>query len=158
MLSPADESEFYEEWESRFVENSSKYITPKDSEVLEAVRLTRSKANSGHKTDEVLEAWKHVYKVVQYDLSKEWKTPRQTLIEGIGDCEDVTFVISSMLSAMGLRSHKIHVGSVIFNNGKEEYHTWNSVGGRVIDATSSPNIDAGATYHSVKEIEVKTDG
>jgi len=140
------EDRFWIEWEDKFEDDSNSYITPQHPEVGEAASVAMPVAGS---TDEQVAraAWRYVYENVDYVLSEEWKTPAQTLREGTGDCEDVTFLIASMLPNMGIDRSSIVIGNLVFPNGKEELHTWNEVNGTVIDATGSQESSELSEYN-----------
>lgn len=135
---------FYSDWEDRFETETDKYITPNDTKVVRAAE--KAAARIGTNKSKAMDAWQYVYDRVDYRLSKEWKEPRQTLMEGVGDCEDVTFLLASMFPNMGIDESKVVLGKLRFPDGYEEAHTWNVVDGKVIDATGSPELEAERTY------------
>lgn len=145
VLGKLRETRFWIEWEDKFESDSNTYITPLDPEVIEAASVARPEMEAD---DERVakEAWRYVYENVDYVLSEEWKTPSQTLREGAGDCEDVTFLIASMLPNMGIPKSEIVLGDLVFPDGSEELHTWNRVGDTVVDATGSIQSSELATY------------
>jgi len=139
------EQRFWIEWEDKFESDSNSYITPQHPEVEEAASVA-SPPMGASDAEIGRAAWDYVYDKVNYKLSKEWKTPAQTLRERTGDCEDVTFLIASMLPNMGVDESKIVIGDLKFPDGREELHTWNEVGGIVIDATGSMSSAEMAEY------------
>lgn len=146
------EARFWDEWKSRFRDERFRYITPDNPEVERAAR--RAKVSGGTDKEQALSAWQYVYKRTAYKLSKEWKTPAQTLRERVGDCEDVTFLIASMLANMGVSDIKVVIGELIFPSGKVELHTWVEVNGMAVDATGSPDIAGKVTYEPVKKYRI----
>ena len=85
-----------------------------------------------------MRCWRWVIQNTQYKISKEWKEPEETISTGVGDCEDVTFLIASMLASLGVNRTKVVAGYLIKPNSEPEPHTWNEVDGMVVDATGSP--------------------
>lgn len=130
------ERRFWIEWEDKFESDSSSYITPMHPEVEEASAVASPVMGSSD-SEIGKAAWQYVYDNIDYKLSEQWKRPAETLRSGEGDCEDVTFLIASMLPNMGVERSKIAIGDLVFPDGKEEMHTWNVVGGVNIDATGS---------------------
>lgn len=137
------DGEFWDWWSGRFVSNQDRFITPMDSSVDKQV----SKVQSVGKSDMELinDTWDHVRRLTIYKLSKEWKTPAETISEGVGDCEDFSFLVTSMLSALGMKS-KLQVGWLERNNGRRGEHVWAESNGRVIDATGTQESIEGMKY------------
>lgn len=130
------ESRFYQGWEERFEDETETFITPTNSKVVEISETALMSGFEGQMTS-ARDAWQWVYTNIDYKLSKEWKTPEQTIREGIGDCEDVTFLIASMLPNMGVDESVVVLGELMFPDGRGQFHTWNEVGDMVIDGTGS---------------------
>jgi len=137
ILSEAVASRFYDEWKARFEDNWQKYIRPESRRVRRWSRRVENMCQACD-TGRPIDAWDYVYENVEYRLSKKWKTPNETIRSGIGDCEDVTFLLASIFPAMGVDTHQIVLGEIIFPDGKSEFHTWNEYQGMVIDATGTP--------------------
>lgn len=147
---------FWDDWRDRFLSESDIYITPYSSGVQKAV----SSLNISSSDDDVtkaVRAWGYVHKNVDYVLSKRWKTPDETLEEGIADCEDYTFLLASMFEAMGLENHQIRVGDIKLPDGRTEQHTWNIVNGRIVDGTGEPNDVEHIQYKTVFEFNMVTE-
>lgn len=155
----AIEDSFWEEWTGRIKRQSGKFITPANPLVREHSR--KIDTGTGERRDErAVRVWEHVASTIEYKLSKEWKTPGQTLKEGVGDCEDVTFLVASMLPNVGVDESVIKLGE-IDKGGEVEAHTWNVVGGKIIDATAMPGENRGIEYiekGSIKLIPREYDG
>jgi len=147
ILDELVEERFFSEWKQRFESNWQKYIKPDDRRVKRWARA--AKPEIGDDEDMAVAAHAYVYNNTDYKLSKKWKTPRETIRSKVGDCEDFTFLISSMLTNMGVESHELHLGKIKFPDGTEDYHTWNVVGGTVADATGS--------RQAIKRIQYNTD-
>lgn len=147
ILDELVEEKFFDGWKGRFESNWQKYITPEDKRVKKWANEVETRA-FGDK-GKAKEAHKYVYRNTEYKLSKKWKTPRQTIRSGIGDCEDLTFLVGSMLPGAGVESHELHLGKIRFPSGESDYHTWSQVGDVVVDATGS--------RESTKRIEYKTE-
>jgi transglutaminase-like putative cysteine protease len=147
ILDKLVEERFFSEWKQRFEGNWEKYITPDDRRVKRWSREAEPEFGDGDDMAAAVQVY--VYRNTDYKLSKKWKTPRETISSKIGDCEDFTFLISSMLPNMGVDSHEIHLGRIQFPDGTQDYHTWNEVDGSVADATGS--------REAIKRIKYKTD-
>jgi transglutaminase-like putative cysteine protease len=148
LIAEMREARFWDDWEEKFEENRYKYITPQHPAVIRAAN--RANVRGGTDKEKAKSAWWRVYKQVKYTLSKEWKTPDQTLRERAGDCEDVSFLIASMLPNMGVTGHELVIGDLIFPDGKRELHVWVDVDGLAVDPTGSPKLSGKVTYEPVK--------
>jgi len=139
------EERFWIEWEDRFESESNKFITPRHPEVEEAAAVASPtmEASDGEKA---VACQEYVFENIEYSLSKKWKTPAETLSSGVGDCEDVTFLIASMLPNMGVNESEIAIGDLVFPNGDVETHTWNIVEGVVADGTGSKETTEVVSY------------
>jgi transglutaminase-like putative cysteine protease len=128
---------FWPEWEQRFEAEYDQYITPQNMMVKRAV--VKSDAGSVNSDKEqAKKCWQWVADNIKYKLSEKWKTPEETIFSATGDCEDVTFLIASMLARLGIDNSRIVVGYLEKEGYKPELHTWNEVNGMVIDATGEP--------------------
>jgi len=130
------EERFWIEWEDKFEDDSQSYITPGNPMVVDASSSAMKRETGDAKAIAEM-AWDYVYNNIDYKLSKLWKVPETTLLDKEGDCEDVTFLIASMLPNMGVKRSKIVIGDMVFPDGSETLHVWNEVDGHVIDATGS---------------------
>ena len=137
-------------WEKRFEDEIHKFITPDDELVIDMTQETGFLHGSSD-WQKAKKAWVHVYKNIDYELSLEWKEPRQTIEEGIGDCEDVTFLLASMFPNMGINESYLAIGDLEFPDGRVEEHTWNIVEGNIADATGSPEDVKGLRYHEKRK-------
>jgi len=153
LLGEIREDVFFANWEDRFQDNWEKYITPQQKMVVEwsndAVETT------SRPDKEIAETmWLYVYDNTEYKLSKKWKTPLETIKSRIGDCEDFTFLLASMFPNAGITTSKVALGEVKFPTGYSEYHTWNIVDGKVIDATGTPESVKKVKYKKTEEWKV----
>lgn len=144
---------FWKTWHNKFRLNSKKYVTPQNPLVQrELDRFGWSKTDSDK--EKARKAWVHVYETTDYKLSSRWYTPEETLKNGRGDCEDVTFLIASMLTAMGVKRHSIRTGVLVKPDGLSGEHVWNEVDGMVVDATGRPEDVPPMEYHSNQEFVI----
>lgn len=154
LIADMREARFWKGWKDRFEANTDTYITPNNPTVVQAT----NKADSGSITDKdkAMDIWRYIYNNTEYSLSKEWKEPAQTLNEGIGDCEDVTFLAASMLPNLGVDNFKVVIGDMKFPSSKEELHTWVEVDGLVIDPTGKPDESPEVQYTPVQSYRIQT--
>lgn len=135
-------------WHDRLQNSLKKYITPNNIDVA-------SFANSIDTVDDsspyqyAESAWVAVRNDVSYKLSKKWKTPVETLHDKTGDCEDYTFLLCSIFPHLNIKTAKIHAGNLKGNQEKNIYHAWCTVGGNVVDATTTPSHAKELTYEPV---------
>lgn len=152
LFSMFSDSAFWNQWADRFNENYPKYVTPNNKKVVEAVEELPVDIYSSDK-EKVIAVWRGIRDRVDYKLSKKWKTPEETLEDGIGDCEDVTFLATSMFLRLDLTS-EIRVGDLIDKeDGSRELHTWNVSNGIRLDATGDPEDTKKFNYKIVKSFK-----
>lgn len=133
-----DDLTLWPDWEERFSDEYNDYITPNNPTVVRAVN--ESDALQRNTPQGMAEScWQWVITNTEYKISKEWKTPEETINSGVGDCEDVTFLIASMVASLGVSGSKVVAGYLTKPNGEPEPHTWNVVDGMIVDATGSPS-------------------
>jgi len=148
-----DRVDFWHQWNERFLTEQDTFITPEAPAVTEAV-TTAIDNMALPPTTKAMRIWDHVDSIRDYKLSKEWKTPTETINEPTADCEDVTFLIASMLSAAGVSQHEIHTGYLVFPDGTPEAHTWNVVQGDIIDGTGRPGAVQEYRYDTVTRFTI----
>lgn len=136
----------WDRWERRFSRDYHKYITPNDRLVEHSAGVIDVDSNDPIGT-KARETWLYVNDTISYKLSRRWKKPRQTIYHRSGDCEDITFLMASLLPNVGVHSSEIVIGVLETPYGRREEHAWNRVEGKTIDATTSPRIAADMTYH-----------
>lgn len=146
-MSPKEIDMFWENWISRFDNNVGTYITPQNKKVSKETNMIDIE-NTNKET--ALNAWMHVRDKIEYSLSKEWKTPQETLEDKVADCEDFTFLLASMFPNLGIKESRMVVGDLIFPDGVRQFHTWNEVDGRIIDATGSIEVVDMLEYDEVE--------
>lgn len=154
LLRSAVEARFWDSWMMRFDSNKEAYITPNHPEVESAARA--AKRMGANNKMQGMAAWEYIHSRVRYVLSERWKTPPQTLREGTGDCEDVTFLAASMLLNMSVPELQMGVGRLAYPNGDSELHTWVEIDGLVVDPTGSPDRDPEVEYKPVKTYTIST--
>lgn len=144
--------DFWQWWANRFESNVDTYITPNNQLVSR-----RARRSAVGKTDKqkAMAAWRWLRRETEYELSKLWKVPSQTLRDRKGDCEDYTFLIASLLKAGGSNGHKIKIGELITPDGQRQLHTWNVVSGRVIDATGDPEDVKHVDYNTIRSYTIQ---
>lgn len=132
------EDPFWGWWINRFEDEYDKYITPDERMVK---RFARKIATvGGDDYDRAVRASQYIENKIDYELSKEWKVPRKTINQGRGDCEDVTFLLASVLPNLRVEESEVVVGDLVFPDGEVEEHTWNRVDGKVLDATGPMEV------------------
>lgn len=147
---------FWSGWIERFESNSDKYITPNHPLVLDEVDKVGDIV--GGDEEKALELWIHILENIQYRLSKKWKTPAETLTSGIGDCEDMDFLLLSMFPHYGITDGELVIGSLETWNGRKGLHTWVEIDGGVVDPTGDPvEVDA-VNYSAVKRFSMDYKG
>ena len=140
-----------------FEDRAGEYITPYNPEVQQATESIGICEPCGNRKN-ALKIWNYVFNNVEYQLSETWFTPAETLKNGKGDCEDVTFLVGSMLLAAGIEDTEIVVGYLHHGDGRKEEHTWNRVGDMVIDATGTPQVVRDLGYKEVKSWRLEIEG
>ncbi|MBA7585435.1 hypothetical protein ES708_27414 [subsurface metagenome] len=67
------------------------------------------------------------------DVGEFWQTPSETL-EGYGDCEDTSILLTSLIRAGGAPNCYVALGSL--GNGQENYgHAWCQLNGQILETT-----------------------
>lgn len=148
---------FWAGWEDRFTRNTGKFITPQDPLVIEEA----NKINVGRNATDVEKAkkvWLHVREIVRYKLSKKWKTPREAITSGTGDCEDMDFLMISMLPHLGVGKADLVIGNLILPIRDGGPHTWVKIQGNVMDPTGSPEDVKKVDYEQKKRFEIRFNG
>lgn len=124
-------------WTQKFESDYQDYITPQSGSVRRTSNIIRKKID-GIDERQVINAW--VYDHIVYVGSNRWRKPESTLSNRRGDCEDVTFLIASMLPHFGYGRSKIEIGRLKMRSGEDEFHTWNRAKGDIIDGTAGPEM------------------
>lgn len=151
------EARFFDEWSERFNDEMGKFITPDNPLVRKWSEGVDILPFLGRE-DRAKRVWLYVYNNTEYKLSKKWKTPQETIKSRIGDCEDFTFLIASMLMNVGVEESVIALGEIKYPSGRREYHTWNEVGGATADATGSPDSVSKVNYIPHKKWKISKSG
>jgi len=144
-------------WSDRFTDNSDRYITPENVMVKDEADMVRMSATDD-KSQKVDEVWEHIYSEIRYSLSKEWKEPAETLKEGVGDCEDVDFLMVSMLPNVGVTEGiVIVIGDLVRDTGRSTAHVWVEVDGEIADPTAHPSVVGQLEYDEQERFPIKFD-
>ena len=125
---------FWADWDQKFKRTHRQYINPDAPSVeQEAERL----AISENQTDVQIahDLWDYILEGYDYNLTKRWRHPEDTIHERIGDCEDYCFLIGSLLPHFGVHKFTIVAGKAVYQK-KGEFHVWMRVGGEIIDPTA----------------------
>lgn len=148
--------EFWKGWIDRFNDESTQYITPDDPTVVEFSNSIGVKpSDSGRQR--AMKAWLAVFNHVDYQLSRKWYTPAETLNKADGDCEDMTFLLASIFPNIGVNPTVMAVGDITFFDGRTQQHTWNVVDGMIVDATGRPEVVDTIDYEEVKSWTIQTE-
>lgn len=155
----AADERFWDTWKDRFLDNAEDYITPNEPAVKAAVSnagvCSSDDGDENSKDLKVDLIWSYIYEEIDYKLSEEWKEPKETLNDGIGDCEDVSFLAASMMLRAGIDGFDYVIG-YMEKTGPEQKHTWLEVDGRVVDPTSPLDGNGGMKYTAEERFVIKT--
>lgn len=141
---------FWTKWMSAVAEKSDTYIRPDHPQVQ---RFADDIQDSPTRVKTAKEVWKAIHTSTEYEQSNRWKTPNQTIKTNTGDCDDQTFLQTSVLAALGIPA-AICGGTITFPNGEVENHVWNTVDGRIIDATATPYKTSHLTYITYARVDI----
>lgn len=130
-----NDQSFWDNWEDKFVREVDRLVTPQDRCVMEIANSIGFGGLGSMRTD-VEKGWSWIYENIDYELSKEWKSPSVTISEGVGDCEDMDFLFLSMVPWMGATEADLVIGNFI-DDDQQGAHTWVEVNGRVVDPTTN---------------------
>lgn len=146
---------FWDGWIERFNSEKDSLITPSNPVVLSEVERIGTIEGSD---EEVVNAlWNHITTTIQYRLSKKWKTPEETLRSGIGDCEDMDFLLLSLLPNYGIYDAKLVIGLITTQRDRNGLHVWVEHNGRVIDPTGQPEDVEGVRYEPTHKFTIRYD-
>lgn len=149
------EARFWDNWESRFSMNSHKYIKPQQPEVADLVgslNVMSNQTDIGIARD--ISDW--IAGNHEYNLTKRWRKPEDTINEGMGDCEDFTFLLASILPHYGVTDFSVVAGDAI-SDGYKELHVWLEIDGEVIDPTATSLQAEDVEYQSEITFDIKTE-
>jgi len=110
---------FFGKWIQRFDRNRDKYITPDavpDPKVHDAAEWVRNN-----------------FRDDKGKSQKPWKTPKEMLESGSGDCEDRAFLLSSIWKKRGERS-SVCVGYAHYPKQPNSPHVWNEKHRQTVDS------------------------
>lgn len=148
--------DFWEDWIHRFEDERNVLITPDNPAVVRyAKKLGLDRKRNIDNPVEYL--WQSVYDDIDYKLTWEWSTPENTLFVGFGDCEDLSFLLSSLLPYLDKNKFKFVLGYLKGNGFGEQEHVWLEVDGNVVDATGEPGTPEKWTYDEVHSWDISID-
>jgi len=153
LMKVAIDEYFWDKWEDKFMGNFNDYITPSEPAVKAAIR-NAGVCSKCDREQKVTDVWEYVYESVDYELTKEWKTPKETLDSGTGDCEDVCFLAASMLIQSEVSGFDFVIGEMN-GTGDKEKHTWLDVDGRIVDPTNGVGENENMEYTPEKRFTIK---
>lgn len=130
LLEGVADAYFWDDWDTKFNFNRRKFVNPDDPIVSNTAREIQIRSSEPSRIAMQVSDW--VVSNCEYDLSKEWKLPRDTITEGRGDCEDYIFLTASILPNLGVNNFTIEAGYASVE-GVDEMHVWMVVDGEVID-------------------------
>lgn len=123
--------------------NPADFVTPDDPAVQAVAGLIMAKlGEEDNSASRLREAYNYVTLNVRYvtdthafGYEEVWQKPSSTLQRGLGDCEDTSFLLCSLLQALGIRSR------VVFGEWKGKGHAWveaevDGAGGGILETTS----------------------
>lgn len=125
--------------------NPADFITPEDPAITALAQEIRAKlGEQDSSTARLREAYNYVTANVKYvtdmrvfGYEEVWQKPSSTLQRGIGDCEDLSFLVCSLLQALGVQAR------VVFGKYNGGGHAWveagaGDVGGILETTTGQP--------------------
>lgn len=151
-----EDQSFWDEWEDRFSSNVGSLVTPQNKCVIE-VANSIGFGGLGSVDTQVDKAWSWIHKNIDYKLSKEWKSPSDTISEGVGDCEDMDFLFLSMVPWAGVMEADLVIGNFV-SDDQRGAHTWVEVNGRVVDPTTNTLSVDPQNYNEERRMRVHFHG
>lgn len=151
------EVESWESWIQRMSSQTEEMITPGNRLVEDEVRKAGIDRNN-RDINTALKVWRRVRDIIEYQENGKTKTPEKTILDGKGDCKDITFLTSSMLINAGVYDTRIQAGTIRGPDGEEERHCWNVVWGKVIDPTGDTDQVATLDYTKKAEMDIEVVG
>ncbi len=142
------------EWIDKFEDTPNEYITPGNPRVIEEARSIQF-AGEENEVEVAKKVWSHIADKIDWKLSKEWKQPEETLVSGMGDCEDLVFLMLSILPNVGVTDAKMVIG-YLDDGIKEPYpHVWVNVDGVVMDPSGHPEEVDKMEYRPRETFKIK---
>lgn len=143
----------WDDWREKFTSDFREYITPCDDAVVEASKSLNVSKTS---TDGVkaIAVWEFIDSSLDYELSKVWKSPSESLSSGVADCEDRVFLACSMLPNIGVDKFDIVIGMAGYG-GRSGPHAWMEVNGKVVDPTTNRQTSRIVEYNEEDRFTVK---
>jgi len=141
---------FWSKWLTAIDEKSDTYIRPDHPQVQ---RFAEDIRHGPTRYMTAKEVWKAIYTATDYHQSNRWKTPDETIETNTGDCDDQTFLQTTILAALQIPC-SINGGTLTFPDGTTEDHVWNTVDGHIIDATATPYKTSHLTYTPYARVDI----
>jgi transglutaminase-like putative cysteine protease len=146
---------FWADWDQKFKRTYEMYVNPDHPDVkMEAERLNISKSQTDIEIAHDL--WGYIREEYDYNLTKRWRQPQDTIHEGVGDCEDYCFLIASLLPHFGVNRFTIVAGEAVYQE-KGEFHVWMQIGDEIIDPTAAKWKVSKLDYQPELIYEIKTE-
>lgn len=148
--------DFWSDWIDRFEDEKEVIITPDNPAVLRYAKKIGLDRGSDSWSD-VTDLWQRVYDDIEYKLTWEWSTPENTLFVGFGDCEDLSFLLSSLLPHAGFNEFEFEIGYLNGQGVDDEEHVWLKVDGNIVDATGPPGNPEHYDYDPIQSWTLKVE-
>lgn len=97
----------------------------------------------------VSEKIQYVEDKTQYGYEEVWAFPYETIERGMGDCEDSSFLMVSLLQALGIQA-RIATGESTLTQGQR--HMWVVTDMGILDATANEPFSGFATADAYQEV------
>lgn len=131
----------------------NRFITPYDSHVKET-SLIINKGNHRilfNSFNFVSEKIIYMKDIVSYGRKEYWAFPKETIIRRIGDCEDKSFLLASLILATGVDYRDIRV---VLGKNRGEGHAWveaKSIGSwYILEPTSGSPLKIGVNTWEIQ--------
>jgi len=132
----------------------NKYLTPYEYLIREI-----SKHISRNNNNVIAGCFNYVTRMIeykkdisQYKMKEYWATPLETLKRGMGDCEDSSFLLASLLLAAGVNPRNVRV---VLGRSNGEGHAWVEVradkGWYILESTSADPLRYGVNTWKIRE-------
>lgn len=145
---------FWTNWINRFHRIQEELITPNNGKVKQEAK----KIDIPDGADDVERAkkvWLHIEDTITWDLTKKWQEPEELLETKVGDCEDMDFLMISMLPHVGVYNAKLKIGDLVKPSGGGGPHTWVVVDGVDMDPTGLPRDVKRIDYEPVHTFNIE---
>jgi len=155
LLNKMSDAYFWDKWRSKMLVNERKYVDPASREVRQLAQRLKILTNQTDKgIAEDISDW--IASNYTYKLEKRWRRPRETINEQMGDCEDFTFLLSSLLPHFGVTDFSIVAGEAVTGDNRE-LHVWLEIDGEVVDPTASALQATNIDYNRELTFQITTE-